>query len=125
MRKRVCRPIIISVPQVSGVYLIEHILSNRKYVGFSKNIDKGVQHRVAQHFDSMERGKETCILLQDVWNFDPTPLHWRAELLEATVDGERERYWMEQFNMPNEHDFNIVRCMKGLKKNRRKGSRRA
>lgn len=111
MCRRICQEIIQSVPACPGVYLIEHTLTNRFYIGFSKNVDNGVRHRVAQHFDDMQKGTESCVLLQDVWNYDPIPSHWTAELLEETTDPRRERVYMEAFNIPNNHDFNKKRCL--------------
>lgn len=111
-RPRGVRKLLKSIPKVSGVYMITHIPTGRRYIGFSKNIDEGVRHRVAQHFDDLVRGRHPTRLMQDVWNYDPIPEHWTAELLEETTDWARERVWMDAFGIPNEHDFNKARCLK-------------
>lgn len=111
-RNGVIQEMIKNLPAKPGVYLIVHEPTSRHYVGFSKNVDEGVRHRVAQHFDDLVRGRNGCVLLQDVWNYDPVIEHWTVEFLEETTDPTRERAWMNAFGIPNEHDFNKARCLK-------------
>jgi predicted GIY-YIG superfamily endonuclease len=105
------RKILNRLPKGPGVYMITHEPTDRIYVGFSKNLDKGVRHRVSQHFDDLTRGRHTGCLIQDVWNFDPNPEHWSAEILLETSDPRMERLYMEAFSLPNGHDFNVKRCL--------------
>lgn len=109
-RTDLIRQLIKSMPAKPGVYMIEHKPTNRIYIGFSKNIDGGVRHRVAQHFDDLVRGRHPTILMQDVWNYDPVPENWEVTFLEETTDCTRERDYMNAFGLPNAHDFNKSRC---------------
>lgn len=104
--------IIQSLEAVSGVYLIEHTPTARLYIGFSDNVDEGVRHRVAQHFDDLVRNRHSSSALQTAWNEDPNPNNWSAELLEQTNNPSRERDFMNAFGIPNDYDFNKRRCLK-------------
>ena len=107
MCRRIAQSLIQSVPAVPGVYLIEYLPKNQIYIGFSKNIDKGIRHRISQHFDKFERGTHTNKKFQDTYTKDNNLAHWSVEVLENTTDSNRESYWMNVFGVfIDKHDFN-------------------
>lgn len=107
MCKRVAQSLIQSVPTVPGVYLIEYLPNNQMYIGFSKNVDEGIRHRISQHFDEFEKGIHTNKKFQEAYTKDSDLDHWSVEVLEVTTDKNRESYWMNVFGVfDSEHDFN-------------------
>src|SRR5574344_9821 len=99
MCKRIAQSLIQSVPTVPGVYLIEYLPTNQMYIGFSKNVDEGIRHRIAQHFDEFEKGIHTNKKFQEAYTKDSDLDHWSVEVLEVTTDKNRESYWMNVFGV--------------------------
>jgi len=48
----------------SGIYVIENIINNKKYIGSSKNIHK----RIKKHFELLKRNKHHSLYLQNSYN---------------------------------------------------------
>lgn len=48
----------------SGIYCIENILDNKKYIGQSQTCNR----RIQAHKNNLRKNKDTCIYLQNAWN---------------------------------------------------------
>ncbi|HBI37095.1 MAG TPA: hypothetical protein DDY71_05570 [Spirochaetia bacterium] len=54
----------MNIEKTSGIYCIENILNNKKYIGQAQNCHK----RIKAHIYNLKNNKETCIYLQRAWN---------------------------------------------------------
>jgi len=107
MCNRVAQSIIQAMPTVPGVYMIEYLPTSQVYIGFSKNIDEGVKHRIAQHFDALQKGVHPNKKMQSVYSLDNNVEHWTAELLQETKNNDIESLYMKVFDVFNGgYDFN-------------------
>lgn len=75
---------------ISGIYIIKN--GDKIYVGFSKNI----RSRVQEHLNRLSENVHYVKTMQTDWNEDNT--HFRAYIIEATTDKQREHYWTLHYN---------------------------
>ena len=84
--------------QVSGIYCIENIKNNKKYIGRSQNI----RNRWYTHRSSLKRGDDS-VLLQQAWNeFGEGNFKlWIIEECDKSQLYEKEIYYIEEFQTRN------------------------
>jgi group I intron endonuclease len=83
--------------KTSGIYAIEHIPSNRMYIGSSHNMAV----RIAQHLNHLNSDKHHSKYLQNAWNKYPED-EFHAIVLEVVTSQsklvEREQFWIDNYN---------------------------
>jgi hypothetical protein len=81
---------------VPGVYMIQHLTTQRAYIGSSRNVEQRCRH----HVSALLEGRHTNAELQADWDHDSANFRiWLLEPLEnndATLN-EAERRWCERF----------------------------
>lgn len=81
---------------ISGVYRIYNKISNKSYIGFSKDIRSRLYtHLRALVYNNIGTSKylrEDWILNKDIWEF---------EILEETLCKEKEKYWIQELDSIN------------------------
>jgi group I intron endonuclease len=83
---------------VSGVYMIENIKTNKKYIGSSKDIHK----RWSEHKALLIKGKHHSIKLQRSYNKTKNKEIYVFSIIEIINDTnllkEREQYWIDFYD---------------------------
>lgn len=83
---------------MQGIYKIENIKNNKKYIGSSKNIEK----RFRGHKKNLETGKHHSIKLQRAWNKTKNKNIFSFEVIEEVKDiknlKKREQYYIDLYD---------------------------
>lgn len=83
---------------MQGIYKIENIKNNKKYIGSSKNIEK----RFRDHKKNLETGKHHSIKLQRAWNKTKNKNIFSFEVIEEVKDiknlKKREQYYIDLYD---------------------------
>jgi group I intron endonuclease len=91
---------------ITGIYTITNSLNNKRYVGFSNNIDK----RLGRHIQDLNKNKHHSGHLQDSWNKygkDNFLFETLIECEERFLPSE-EHYWATMLNVHNpEFGYNV------------------
>lgn len=98
-------PLIAKTLPSSGIYLIEHPATGRKYVGSSVQLP----HRLGKHLNDLRAGRHHSQKLQRAWNKYGEPA-FNFSLLEHVEDESallvREQYWIDRLRCV-ERGYNV------------------
>jgi len=99
--------------KISGIYCIENITNNKKYVGKSKNIYERWRH----HKYKLRNNVNKSAHLQNAWNLygEESFVFYILEKCEVEVLSERERYWIDTLESRTEKNgYNLSDGGEGL-----------
>ena len=100
----------LSAPKVMGIYCIEHVDSEKKYIGSSVNIKR----RLSVHHQCLEKGNHINKYLQNYYNKYKS-INFSCYLVEQVNDENlliaKEQYWINHFkSYDTEFGFNYGEC---------------
>lgn len=93
--------------KIVGIYCIENIINNKKYIGLSRNIEQ----RWNEHKSKLRRGKHGNIYLQRAWNRDGEDAFkfYILETCNSDVLSEREQYYInKEHTLSHEYGYNLT-----------------
>lgn len=91
-----------------GIYCIENMSNNKKYIGLSRNIEQ----RWNEHRSKLRRGKHGNIYLQRAWNNcgEDSFKFYIIELCDSNILSEREEYYIEKYHtLSHESGYNLTK----------------
>ena len=91
-----------------GIYCIENINNNKKYIGLSRNISR----RWNEHRSELRRNEHANIYLQRAWNIDGEESFrfYVVELCDPFVICDRERYYITKYHtLSHENGYNLTK----------------
>lgn len=82
--------------RICGIYCINNIINNKKYIGQSININK----RWKSHISALNNNRHYNFHLQQAWNkYGSKNFEFNViEICDKSLLNEREVYWIEKFN---------------------------
>lgn len=85
----------------SGIYYIENLINNKKYIGKSINI----REREKYHFRKLKKNKHVNKYLQNSWNRYGKENFSFSVLEECDIENlnEKEKYWINKLNTANKN----------------------
>lgn len=90
-----------------GIYCIENIVNNKKYIGLSRNIEQ----RWNEHRSKLRRGKHINIYLQRAWdNYGEDAFRFYiVENCDSNILSEREAYYITKYHtLSHESGYNLT-----------------
>ena len=93
--------------RLCGIYCIENLINNKKYIGLSKDI----RRRWLEHRSELCRGVHINIYLQNAWNKygEKSFKFYIIELCSEDNLCERERYYIETYrSLSHEQGYNLT-----------------
>lgn len=91
-----------------GIYCIENIIDNRKYIGLSRDIYR----RWGEHKSELRRGTHANVYLQNAWNkYGEDNFEFNiVELCDPFVICDRERYYIAEYHtLSHENGYNLTK----------------
>lgn len=91
-----------------GIYCIENIINNRKYIGLSRDIYR----RWVEHKSELRRGTHANVYLQNAWNkYGENNFEFNiVELCDPFVICDRERYYIAKYHtLSHENGYNLTK----------------
>ena len=92
----------------SGIYCIENVINNKKYIGKSNN----VRNRIRDHICQLTKNKNDCTYLQNAWNKNGEDnfIFYIVEECQKDVLNEREIFFINYFQSNNkEYGYNLTK----------------
>ena len=93
--------------KIVGIYCIENMINNKKYIGLSRDIER----RWNEHRSKLRRGKHKNIYLQRAWNIygEDTFKFYVIETCNSDILSEREEYYIsKEHTLSHEFGYNLT-----------------
>ena len=91
-----------------GIYCIENIINNRKYIGLSRDIKR----RWCEHKSELRNNHHCNIHLQRAWNFygEEAFKFYVVELCDPFIICDKERYYISEYRtLSHENGYNLTK----------------
>lgn len=97
-----------------GIYCIENIINNKKYIGKSTQIRK----RILVHISKLRDNKSQCIYLQNAWNkYKENNFNFYVlEYCDKTELNNKEEYWIKKLETfySKSNGYNLTKGGEGI-----------